>query len=108
MASASTSGAEEERGNEKAWKVVSLLTGLLAARVAGSLLNSTWRKLANAPHPPTDPESPDTSWAEAVAWAALSGAAIGLTRFAAARGAAAAWVKKRGTLPPGVGKRRAG
>jgi Protein of unknown function (DUF4235) len=107
MGNSHRGAVEEARGNEKVWKVVSLISGLLAAQAATAALNSAWRKLANAPEPPTDPESPETSWGEAAAWAMLTGAAIGLARFIAGRVAAATWVKKVGALPPAVGERGA-
>jgi hypothetical protein len=41
---------------------------------------------------------------EAVAWAMVSGALIGLARMAAARRAAGYYAKSTGHLPPGLGK----
>jgi hypothetical protein len=52
--------------------------------------------------PPTNPESPDTTWQEAVGWAIVSGAAVGVARLLATRTAANYWRKSTGELPPGL------
>ncbi len=57
-----------------------------AAMVAKKALDGSWR-VATGGRPPTDPEDPDVAWKEAVAWALLSGAVIGMAQLAAARGA---------------------
>ena len=45
------------------------------------------------------PEDPDTTWHEAIGWALLSGAVIGLARLAAVRQAAAYYRHSTGHLP---------
>lgn len=83
------------------WKLVGILTGLLAARAARSVLDKTWSK-ARGTEPPRNPAAPGTTWGEAATWAAASGIALALARLAAAKGAASAWRKSTGHLPPGV------
>jgi hypothetical protein len=41
---------------------------------------------------------------QAILWAALSGVVVGLVRLLVERTAAAAWVRARGELPPGLVK----
>lgn len=53
--------------------------------------------------PPENPSSPHVPLRKAVIWAALSGMAVGLVRLLVERTAAAAWVRARGELPPGLG-----
>ena len=63
-------------------------------------------KAATGKNPPANPADPDVDVGEAVAWAAVSGALIGLARMAAARRAAGYYAKSTGHLPPGLGTRR--
>jgi hypothetical protein len=54
--------------------------------------------------PPENPSSPHVPLKQAILWAALSGVAVGLVRLLVERTAAAAWVRARGELPPGLVK----
>ena len=83
------------------WKLFAVLTGFLAARVAKAVLDTAWRK-GVGDDPPRNPAAPGTDWKQAVTWAAASGTAMALTKVAATSGAAKAWQKTTGSLPPGV------
>lgn len=83
------------------WKLFAVLTSLLAARLVKTVLDTTWRK-GVGDDPPRNPAAPGTDWKEAAAWAAASGTALALTKVAATTGAAKAWEKATGSLPPGV------
>jgi hypothetical protein len=52
--------------------------------------------------PPENPSSPHVPLRQAILWAALSGVVVGLVRLLVERTAAAAWVRARGELPPGL------
>ena len=91
--------------NSKVWSVFSLAAALGAAAVAKKGLNTTWRA-ATGKNPPANPADPDVDVMEAVAWAAVSGALIGLARMAAARRAAGYYTKSTGQLPPELQKDR--
>ena len=69
-----------------------------AAFLARKAVTSTW-KLATGNEPPANPEDPDVTWKEAVAWALFSGAAIGLARLVASRQVAAWYRRSTGRLP---------
>jgi hypothetical protein len=84
-----------------AWRVLGTGSALLAASVMRKALTTAWRT-ATGDDPPTIPEDPETDWAEAIGWAALSGALIGLARLAAKRQAARYYQHSTGHLPPGV------
>ena len=45
------------------------------------------------------PRGPETSWSEAIVWAIFSGAALGLARLVATRGAARYYMQSTGELP---------
>jgi hypothetical protein len=83
------------------WRVVggasSAVSGSLARRAANSAYTGV-RKT----DPPANPANPQTTWAEAIIWAALSGAVIGLVRLAVQRAVAHGWVRATGSLPPGM------
>ena len=81
-----------------AWKVLGTGSAVLAASVAERGLVALWR-VATGDDPPSMPEDPDTRWGEAVTWALLSGAVIGLARLAATRRAAAYYRRSTGELP---------
>jgi hypothetical protein len=84
-----------------AWKVVGVTSGLVAARLSRKLLTTTWTKTKGG-DPPRNPAAPGTTWGEALAWAALSGVSVAGARLLANRGAAQAWKKTTGSLPPGL------
>jgi hypothetical protein len=80
------------------WKVLGTGSAVLAAAFAEKGLKAVW-KTTTGTEPPTIPEDPDTNWIEAVSWALLSGAVIGLARLAATRRAAAYYRRSTGELP---------
>jgi len=84
------------------WKTVatggSVATGLLANKVLGAV----WRRARHGDDPPLNPESDETSWAEAVAWAVVSGVVVGVARLAFRRNAAGYYRRSTGHLPAGL------
>jgi hypothetical protein len=80
------------------WKVLAALSAVGAAQAADKTLTLIWRG-ATGDKPPTVPEDPETNWTEALAWAALSGAVMGVARMLATRQAAQYYVKSTGKLP---------
>lgn len=88
------------------WKVLGTGSAVLAAALADKGLKAVWRT-ATGTEPPTVPEDPDTEWTEAVTWALLSGAVIGIARLLATRRAAAYYRESTGTLPKALQPRPA-
>jgi hypothetical protein len=82
----------------KLWSVYGLAATAVAGIVARKVLNASW-KVSTGKTPPKNPEHPDVSMAEAVAWATLSGVAVGLARMLASRKAAEYYRKSTGHLP---------
>jgi hypothetical protein len=72
----------------KAHNVISLVTMLGATAVAKKAVDATW-KMGARRKPPTDPTDPDVQLREAMLWAVLSGAAIGVAKMWASRRVAA-------------------
>jgi Protein of unknown function (DUF4235) len=83
------------------WRLVGGLSALAAGVAARKAIQLAWQT-ATGKHPPTNPESPDTTWQEAVGWAVISGAAVGVARLLATRTAASYWRRSTGELPPGL------
>jgi hypothetical protein len=94
--------AKKERAKGKrVWKLLNSGSAVAAGMVTAKALNATW-KTATGHEPPAKPEHPDLGAREAIAWAALSGMAIGVAKVYATRRAAVYWVKSTGRLPPGM------
>lgn len=85
----------------KMWSVMGLASTMGATIAARKALTTTW-KAATGKKPPVNPAHPDVSLAEAVAWATVSGVAVGLARMLASRRAAEYYRKSTGHLPPNL------
>jgi hypothetical protein len=87
--------------SSKLFTVFSLMSALAAAAAARQAINTSW-KVATGKKPPENPADPDVDIWEAVAWATLSGVAIGVARMLAQRKAAAYYTRSTGHLPPNL------
>ena len=83
------------------WKIVGGIAGVTAGLTARKVVATTWR-MTTGKQPPEKPESPATSWREAVGWSVVSGTTVALARLVATRKAAAAWARSTGSLPPSL------
>jgi Protein of unknown function (DUF4235) len=83
------------------WK---LMGGVSAAAAATATRKAAERvyQAGIGDAPPENPSSPHVRLRDAILWAALSGVVVGLVRLMVERTAAAAWVRARGELPPGL------
>ena len=63
-------------------KPLAAVAALLGTAVAKRVLAGAWR-VTTGKEPPEDPKHPSVAWREALTWAALSGAAVGLARLVA-------------------------
>lgn len=88
-------------GGSLAWKVMATGSALVAGIAARKVLEIAWEK-STGRTPPRNPESPDTTWAEAVGWAVLSGVVYALARLVATRQAAGYYKRSTGHLPKGL------
>jgi hypothetical protein len=82
----------------KTWTLFGLAATLGATMAARKAMTATW-KLSTGKKPPSNPEHPDVSMGEAVAWAVASGVAVGLARMLATRKAADYYRRSTGHLP---------
>jgi len=86
-----------------AWKMLGTGATVGAGTLARRVATTGW-KLTTGSEPPANPEDPDVSWKEALAWAVASGAAVGVARLLAARMAAAYFTKSAGHPPADLNK----
>jgi hypothetical protein len=82
----------------KAYSLLGLVATVGATMAARKGMSALW-KLSTGKEPPMNPEHPDVTMGEAVAWAAASGLAVGLARMLASRKAADYYVRSTGHLP---------
>jgi hypothetical protein len=90
-------------GGSKVWTVFSLVAALGAAALAKKVVDKSWTA-ATGKKPPENPADPDVAIWEAVAWAMVSGTAVGLARMLAQRRAASYYTRSTGHLPPDLQK----
>ena len=83
------------------WKVLALGSGVLGAKLARSVVNTGWTKTKGS-EPPRNAASPDVQWGEALLFAAVSGAVVGIARSVLQREAARAYRTATGDLPEPV------
>ena len=83
------------------WKVMSIGATMLAGVVATAAANQLWKTFGQDDLDPEDPDSP--LWG-AVAYAALTGLAVGAARTFATRKAAAYYTKSAGHPPAALTK----
>lgn len=83
------------------WKVLGTGSAVVTGIAAKKIVSAAWRK-GTGSEPPANPESPDTTWGEALVWAVVSGALVGVARMLAARKAASFFRKSTGHLPKGI------
>ena len=85
----------------KVWTLFGLAATVGATMVARKAMTATW-KLSTGKEPPSNPEHPDVSMAEAATWAVASGVAVGVARMLASRKAADYYRRSTGHLPPNL------
>ena len=87
--------------SSKAYTLMGLAATLGATMAARKAMTAAW-KVSTGKQPPSNPEHPEVSMGEAVAWAAASGVAVGLARMLASRKAADYYLRSTGHLPPNL------
>lgn len=96
-------GVVADDSGSTVFKLVTMGATIGAAMAARKGATLTW-KLASGTEPPVNPEDPDVTWKEALGWALISGAAIGVARMVASRQTAVWHRKKTGRLPSNLQK----
>lgn len=81
------------------YKLMAALAAVLGGLVARKTLALAW-KTTTGKEPPANPEHPAVAWPEALTWAVVSGAVMGVARLVAQKKVASTWHKATGVLPP--------
>ena len=92
---------EDDASGKLGYKVMAALAAIVGAFVARKSLAFAW-KTATGNEPPKNPEHPAVTWPEAISWAVISGAVMGVARMIAQKKVASSWHKSTGSLPPGL------
>ena len=79
------------------WRVMGTGSAILAGIVANKVVTQIWKKAGR--DAVVDPRDPRTPWKDAVAFAALTGLAVGGARTITTRKAAEYYEKSAGHLP---------
>ena len=92
--------------DDRVWNTVATAAAVSAVAAAKPVIARGWRLTFGA-DPPGNPADPGVSWSEAILWAVVTGALIGLVRLVAQRAAAGAWHRATGHYPESLAETRA-
>ena len=95
--------ADDDRAQKTLWKAWSTLAAVGAGLATRNLVQKAWTNQTGE-EPPQNPGDPSVDWHQALAWSAGLGVGVGVARTMAQRGAAKAWTKATGNLPPGFAR----
>jgi len=68
------------------WGLIAASSAIAAGMATRTALSASYRAVADD-EPPRDPLEEDTEWGEALAWAAFTGAAMGISKVVVKSGA---------------------
>ena len=83
---------------EQVWNGVASGAAIGAVMATKPLVERVWKLVARR-EAPGNPAHQDVSWGEALAWALVTGALVGVIRLLAQRTAASAWARATGDYP---------
>jgi hypothetical protein len=90
---------------DKVWNGVASAAAVGAVVVTKPLVERSWRVVFRS-EPPGNPAHQDVAWRDAILWALITGALVGLIRLVAQRLAAGAWQKATGDYPEALASTR--
>lgn len=100
---AKNNDADDNGDGKLGYKLMATLAAFVGALIARKSLAFAWRT-ATGNEPPANPEHPAVTWPEALTWAVVSGAVMGVARLIAQKKVASSWHRATGALPPDVEK----
>lgn len=83
------------------WKILVSVVGVAITVGLRRILASEWERRRGGA-PPSNTADDDTTWKDALVFAVITGAAVGVARIATDRLTAEAWRRARGDYPPGI------
>lgn len=87
---------------DRMWKGIATGAAVGGVAVTKPLVERGWRRIVGS-EPPGNPAADDVAWRDAILWALVTGAVVGMIRLLAQRAAAGAWQKVRGSYPEALG-----
>jgi hypothetical protein len=90
---------------DKVWNGIATGASVGAVAATRPLVARGWRA-ATGSEPPGNPVRDEVSWRDAIVWAMVSGAVVGVARLVAQRAAAGVWNRVRGEYPSGLAPSR--
>jgi hypothetical protein len=90
---------------DKVWNAVASGAAIGAVVVSKPVLERTWRLVFRS-DPPGNPAHHDVAWRDALLWALITGALVGVIRLVAQRAAAGAWYRLTGDYPEALAATR--
>lgn len=76
---------DEIMTRENVWSLGGFLAVVLAAAIGRTLLKSGWRA-STGTEPPQNPDSEEATWTQALGWAVVTGALVGVVRTLSRKG----------------------
>jgi hypothetical protein len=86
---------------DRMWQAVATGAAVGGVALTRPLVERTWRVVVGS-EPPGNPAHESVAWRDAILWALVSGAVVGMIRLVAQRTAAGAWQRVRGSYPKGL------
>ncbi len=83
---------------DQIWNGVASVSAIGAVIASKPLIERLWRLVLRR-EAPGNPAHQDVSWSDALLWALVTGAVVGVIRLLAQRAAAGAWAKATGDYP---------
>lgn len=93
--------AAVEIDEDQVWTGVASVAAIGAVAATKPFVEKAWTAIARR-EAPGNPAHQDVTWGEAIAYALITGALVGVIRLVAQRAAAGAWAKARGAHPPAL------
>lgn len=90
---------------DRIWNGLASGAAIGAVVLTKPVIERGWRLVVGS-DPPGNPAHEDVAWRDALLWAVVTGAVVGLVRLVAQRSAAGAWQKVRGRYPPSLASTR--
>jgi hypothetical protein len=90
---------------DKVWNGVASAAAVGAVIATKPLVERAWRAAFHS-EPPGNPAHQDVAWRDAILWALITGALVGVIRLVAQRLAAGAWQKATGDYPEALASTR--
>ena len=88
------------------YRMLAVLVWIPVTKAMRRVVHMAWRA-ARPANPPHNPKRPETRFADALIWSAITGVSWGMARLVSSKATAEVWRAVIGTEPPGTKPKRA-